>query len=215
MTVFVCAMPDEAECAIRLLDDTREERLFGRRVVFGTRAGIPFAVVVSGIGKSNAAATTQLALQIGGPDVLVFNLGLSGGFGATVEVFGVYEVLRAVEYDFDLADLNGTAKGVLDERDTPYIPLVVKGRLPARTLATGDRFSDDESDHGYLTAELGAELRDMEGAAVAHVCETAGVPCFALKCVSDVAGEGSMTGQFRTHRTRCLEALAKALEAYV
>jgi adenosylhomocysteine nucleosidase len=215
MTVFVIAMEDEAMCVVRHLASVTEERLYGRRVLTGTRHGRRVRVVVSGIGKSNAAAATQLALQLGGADVTVFNLGLCGGFGSSVELGGVYEVDRAVEYDFDLAELNGTAKGVLNERATPYLPLATLGRRPARTLATGDRFSDDDSDHAYLTQELGATLRDMEGAAVAHVCETAGVVCRALKCVSDVAGGGAMTRQYLHNRARCLDLLAAAAEAYV
>ena len=66
---------------------------------------------VSGIGKVNAAAATQLAICEGANEI--WNAGLSGGFG-DVEVGGVYGVERAVEYDFDLAKLNGTAIGVLD-----------------------------------------------------------------------------------------------------
>jgi nucleoside phosphorylase len=159
----------------------------------------------------SAAAATQLALQLGGEDVCVCNTGLCGGFGDRVALYGLYEVSQAVEYDFDLADLNGTAKGVLNERETPYIPLAVKGVHPARILATGDRFNDDESDHGYLTEELRADLRDMEGAAIAHVCETARVPFFSLKCVSDVAGGGKMTEQYLTCRARCLDVLAQAV----
>lgn len=212
MTVYVIAMEDEAACVIRHLEGAVESRRFGRRVVAGRLRGRPVAVVVAGIGKTNAAAAAQLAIQLGGDGVEIVNAGLCGGFGAAVEMFGLYEVARAVEYDFDLADLNGTAKGVLNERTSPYIPLAVRGRRPARTLVTGDRFTDDESDHAYLTEELGGELRDMEGAAVAHVCETAGVPCRALKCVSDVAGAGAMLAQYRTHRARCLEILAEALK---
>lgn len=215
MRVFVIAMDDEAECVVRHLENIREERLFGRRVIHGMRNNRPFAVVVSGIGKSNAAAATQLAFQIGGEGVEIFNLGLCGGFGGEVEMAGVYEVARAAEYDFDLADLNGTAKGVLDERDSPWIALSVSGMRPALSLASGDHFNDDESDHAFLTDELGADLRDMEGAAVAHVCETARVPCFSLKCVSDVAGGGAMTRQYRVHRSRCLEILSDAAEDYV
>jgi adenosylhomocysteine nucleosidase len=212
VTVYVIAMADEAACVLRHLEGAVETRRYGRRVVTGRLNGRPAAVVVAGIGKTNAAAAAQLAIQLGGEGVEIVTAGLCGGFGAAVELFGLYEVARAVEYDFDLADLNGTARGVLNERTSPYIPLAVRGRYPARTLVTGDRFTDDESDHAYLTGELGGDLRDMEGAAVAHVCETAGVPCRALKCVSDVAGAGAMLAQYRTHRARCLDLLADALK---
>ena len=168
---------------------------------------------VSGVGKVNAASATAEAIAAGADEV--WNAGLCGGFGDDVSVGDVWGVERAVEYDFDLAKLNGTAVGVLNERDTPYLPLA-RFDLPARvrgwkTLATGDRFTDDESDYELITRTLGASLRDMEGAAVAHVCWRRGVACRALKCVTNVAGRGLMTGQYGVHRDRCLAILSAAL----
>jgi len=186
---FVIAMEDEA-AAIR--DAVRDDDL----------------LLVSGVGKVNAAAATQQAIDAGADEIL--NLGLAGGFGPDVEVGGVYEVRSAVEYDFDLAKLNHTAVGVLNERNDPFLPMRLTGRFPAKILATGDHFDDREDDYRLITVELGAELRDMEGAAIAHVCERRGVPCRALKCVTNVAGRGSMTGQFEKNRQGCLECLHRA-----
>lgn len=172
---------------------------------------------VSGIGKVNAAAATQRAICEGAAEI--WNAGLCGGFG-DVEVCGVYGVDRAVEYDFDLATLNGTAVGVLNEMDTPYIPLSpisdATSRIPGfggwRTLATGDRFNDSEADYELITRTLGASLRDMEGAAIAHVCMSCGVPCRSLKCVTNVAGLGSMIGQYLENRDHALDCLRTALK---
>ena len=51
----------------------------------------------------------------------------------------------------------------------------------------------------------------MEGAAIAHVCETNGVPCRIVKCLSDVHGKGSMTGQYRDNLARALATLLATL----
>ena len=56
--VFVIAMECEAEAVARNFPDAREEKLFGRKVIRGTLGGEPTAVIVSGIGKVNAAAST-------------------------------------------------------------------------------------------------------------------------------------------------------------
>ena len=165
---------------------------------------------VSGIGKVNAAAATQKAICEGAAEI--WNVGLCGGFGDDIGVGDVFTVDRAVEYDFDLAKLNGTAIGVLNEYETPYLPFVPVGGLPARTLATGDHFNDSEADYALITKELGASLRDMEGAAIAHVCKREGVRCHAVKCVTNVAGKGSMTGQYEENTRRCLERLSNAMK---
>lgn len=165
-------------------------------------------LTVSGIGKVAAAAAAQRAIDRGADEI--WNFGLCGGFGAGVELGASYEVSEAVEYDFDLAKLNGTAVGVVDGRDSPYFPCAVRGVLPARRLATGDRFNDSEDDHALIAEELGCSLRDMEGAAIAHVCELNGVPFHSVKCVSDIAGGGSMTGQYLENKAACLEKLKGA-----
>lgn len=210
MKVFVIAMDCEAECVVSHLAGAREERLYGRRVVRGLLGGEEALVVVSGIGKSNAAAAAQLAIQLSGADT-VRNFGVAGGFEPGMRPGDLYEVRDAVQYDFDLAQLNGTEPGTLNERNTPFIPCATEGRFPAKVLGTGDRFNDDESELPLLR-RLGVGLRDMEGAAIAHVCETAGVRFMSLKCVSDVHGEGSMPGQYAENLERCLARLADAVQ---
>ena len=200
MRAFVIAMECEAETVRPWLRP--DDRLY-----------------VSGVGKVNAAAATQKAICEGADEV--WNVGLCGGFGDDIEVGDIYGVECATEYDFDLAKINGVSIGVLDGFDTPYIhcykPQVLRENPPEwfkgwKILATGDRFNDSEADHELITKTLGASLRDMEGAAVAHVCKLADVKCVSLKCVSDVAGRGAMTGQYLDNRMRCLVKLSMAMK---
>ena len=174
---------------------------------------------VAGIGKVNAAAATQKAICEGADEI--WNVGLCGGFGDDVEVGDICGVESATEYDFDLAKINGVSVGTLDGFDTPYLhcykPAVLRENPPEwfkgwRILATGDRFNDSEADHELITKTLCASLRDMEGAAVAHVCKLANVRCVGIKCVSDVAGRGAMTDQYLDNRARCLVKLSAAMK---
>ena len=191
---FVIAMECEAEAVRPALRAT--DRLY-----------------VSGVGKVNAAASTQRAIDEGATEI--WNCGLCGGFDPAIRVGDIYAVSAAVEYDFDLAKINGTRVGQLDGKDSPYFKLSVAEsfRAAARVLATGDRFNDSDDDLALL-AELGCTLRDMEGAAVAHVCERNGIPCTAFKCVSDVHGLGAMTGQYLENKRKCLVRLTEFLCAY-
>ena len=212
MKAFLIAMNNEAKCLTDNLTNMTEERRFGRRVVRGELNGEAVLLVVSGIGKSNAAAATQLAIGLGAD--VVINVGVAGGLDAAIEVGDLFEIDSAVQYDFDLMAVNGTMIGTLDEYDTPYIPLAPAGRAPLRQIGTGDRFNDSDADNDLL-AQLGVTLRDMECAAVAHVCRTAGVRCIAFKCVTDVRGKGAMTGQYVDNLKRCLAKLTAELPALV
>ena len=189
MRAFVIAMENEAEQVRPYLGDG--DRLY-----------------VSGVGKVNAAAAAQKAIDAGAEEVL--NCGVAGGLESDMEVGDVYEISQAVEYDFDLTILNGTRLGTHNERTTPFFDCRTTGRFPVRILATGDRFTNDERDTTDPLG-LGATVKDMEGAAIAHVCELNGVPCRMLKCISDVHGRGSMTGQYRDNLAKALGSLSKAV----
>ena len=193
---FVIAMDCEADCIRPWLKPA--DRLY-----------------VCGIGKVNAAAATMKAICEGADEI--WNAGLCGGFGDGMEVGDVYAVESAVEYDFDLAQLNGTRIGQLNEFDSPYLPFAKVESptglsLASRVLATGDHFRDGTEDHDLIVRELGASLRDMEGAAIAHVCRNAHVPCRSVKCVSDVVGKGSMVGQYEACRAKCLARLSDVMK---
>ena len=119
--------------------------------------------------------------------------------------------MRAVQYDFDLSEVNGTPKGTLDEYDTPYLPLEDgQSAFKKATLATGDKLTASLADLPLLNA-LGADLRDMEGAAIAHVAFAAGAPLYAYKAVSNKIGADSVA-QYREFTRRALEALSDGME---
>lgn len=204
-------MDCEAECLAVRLSGLREERLYGRRAFSGRLGGADgeevFAVV-SGVGKVNAAAAAQAALAHTGVKT-IYNIGVAGGLEPDMRPGDMFEVSRAVQYDFDLSQLTGKGPGVLDGRDSPFFECRVSGFRPAKILGSGDRFNDDPGDNRLLRS-LGAGLRDMEGAAIAQVCETAGAEFASLKCVSDVYGSGVTTEQFKENLARCLKLLAAA-----
>lgn len=189
-SVFVVAMPNEAAAVRAALGDS-----------------VP--MIVSGIGKVNAAMATERAIVAMGADAIC-NCGLCGGMDAAMRVGELYEVSRAVEFDFDLDELNHRGIGVLDEREDAYLELTVKGIHPARILATSDHFRSDDGDYPLID-RLGCGLRDMEGAAIAHVCSRHGVRCHSLKVVCDVRGQGPMVEQYFDTSAKCLAALSAAL----
>ena len=176
------------------------------RVALGEGDGL----YLCGIGKVNAAMATQQAIDEGATEIV--NAGLAGGLIETLKVADVVEIGAAIEYDFNLDDINHRGVGVLDEREEAKIPVSGADVNAARlyTLATGDRFTNDESDITFVR-ELGGEVRDMEGAAIAHVCDKRKVKCRIIKAISDVAGRGGMVEQYLAKKERALKALGEAL----
>ena len=213
MKVFVVAMKCEAEAVVRNLTGARTEMMFGREVVRGTLCGEETAVVVGGIGKSNAAASAQLALSSLDAGTLL-NVGVAGGLDPQLRVGDILRVARTMQYDFDLSKINGTPVGTLDECRSPFYELSMGGDWPEATVATGDRFSDDVREAELLRTRFGANVCEMELGAIAHTAFRARVPLYSWKAISDVVGRGTQAEQYKVNLARCLDILAAAVPGF-
>ncbi len=192
----VIAMDSEAEILLSQTEIEGISSLYGKPVYTGKAFGKDIVLVVCGVGKVNAAAGTCAAISKGADVIL--NFGVAGGLHGNTEVAELYAIEKVVQYDFDCTQLNGTKIGTLDGETENFMPLFVPEEydFPRRNLGTGDRFNDSVKDHELLI-ELGCDIREMEGGAIAEVCKYAGIPFVSVKAISDVYGTGSTTEQFK------------------
>lgn len=200
MLYILAAMQKEADALLAKAEIRKEFTQFGKKLWEGEACGVPFTLIVTGVGKTNAAASAMLAIARGADRLL--NIGVAGGITPRAKIGSLWQIDRAVQYDFDLSAINGTPVGTLDEYQTPYLPLRSGGKFPTATLATADSFASGQDDMALLDS-LGADVRDMEGAAIAHIAYAAGVPCTMFKSISDNAREESV----REYRENMLIAL--------
>lgn len=204
----VIAMQNEADALLSLSEIKASRKTAGKPVYDCVLGGLSFSVLVCGIGKANAAAGTAAAI-LGGADTIL-NFGLAGGITPKAAVGTVHCITEAVEYDFDLSEVNGTPPGTPDEFGGPFLPVSAKESVfPRSVLATGDRFRSGTEDLPLL-ASFGADIRDMEGAAVAHTALNAGVSCRIYKAVSDLANADSVS-DYKKNTRLALNALTEAL----
>ena len=202
----VIAMNCEAEILLSEMEVEETLTRYGKRVHIGRAFGRKFALCECGVGKVNAAVGTCAVLSLGAKHVI--NFGVAGGLHGGTALAEVYLIDRAVQYDFDLTQLQGGKMGTLDGETENFFPLFCPALpLPRRALASGDRFNDSAADHDLLLA-LGADIRDMEGAAIAQVCKYAGVPLLSVKAISDVYGTGEeTTNQYERNKSMALDRL--------
>ena len=209
----VIAMQSEADI---LLDEMKINRFLtvsSKKIYVGTAYGKEIVVCVCGVGKVNAALGAQLLVSKFDAEKLL-NFGVAGGLNKSTKLCGVYQIGAAVQFDFDLTQLNGTKIGTLDEYSENYLTL---NRLPlpleCKNLGTSDRFNDSIEDYELLTKELSADIRDMEGAAIVQAAYAAKLPVYSVKAISDVAGSGSTTEQFLINKDKALSNLKTALSS--
>lgn len=209
----VIAMQSEADI---LLSEMKVERCLtvsGKKVCVGKAYGKDVAVCVCGVGKVNAALGAQLLVSKFDAEKLL-NFGVAGGLNESTKLCAVYQIGSAVQFDFDLTQLNGTKIGTLDEYTENYLSLnLLKLPFEVRNLGTSDRFNDSPADYELLTKELKADIRDMEGGAIVQGAYSAKLPVYSIKAISDVAGSGSTTEQFLINKDKALQNLKSALPA--
>ena len=205
MLYILAAMQKEADVLLARAEIKKEFTQFGKKLWEGEAYGVPFTLLLTGVGKTNAAAAAMLAIARGADRLL--NIGVAGGITPRAKIGSLWQIDRAVQYDFDLSTINGTSVGTLDEYQTPYFPLRTGRKFPAATLATADSFASGQDDMALLES-LGAGVRDMEGAAIAHIAFAANVPCTMFKSISDNAREESV----REYRENMLIALGTLSE---
>ena len=145
-------------------------------------------LLVTGIGTLPAAmALTEyltVAREEGTLPRWVVNIGTVGALRDGLD--GVYEIDRVTKHDFKLDILTDIDRYLLPK----VIEIPVSGNHPVQGLATGDMFVSDTQTRERLAQDSG--LCDMEGYAIAAVCQRFGVPVTLLKQVSDPANESSV-----------------------
>lgn len=146
-----------------------------------------------GVGKVNAAMSTQLIISRYQPDV-VLNVGVAGCF-ENVPIGTLVLATGFVQHDSDTTAL-GDPVGLVSTVNMVTFPTswqeksrlaMDKLGLPYRTglVATGDWFATDTPRSQWIFDTFHPLLCEMEGGAAAQVCHRCGVPFMALKSVSD------------------------------
>lgn len=218
MIAIVAALPDELaaiEAAAAAEGPLSTRRIAGRDLRTGRLGGREVVLALSGVGKVAAASTATLLVEQASAVVMV---GTAGGIGTGVEPGDIVVASELLQHDLDARPL--WDRWVVPPLNLARIPAdrVLTGALAAASeVVVGTHRADlaalglgDPSWHLGLvvsgdvfvaTAEGSATLRgdlpdalavEMEGAAIAQVCHTAGVPFAVARTISDRADHSAL-----------------------
>lgn len=147
-----------------------------------------------GVGKVNAAMSTQMLIDKYHPD-LIINAGVAGCF-ENVPIGTLVLAEGFVQHDFDISSLDNCPEGFVGTVHRTLFPTAWSERarsamdklgLAYRTgiVATGDWFATDTPRARHIAQVFHPLLCEMEGCAAAQVCLRNEVPFMAIKSVSD------------------------------
>ncbi len=158
----------------------------------GSKAEAEVITLLCGIGKVNATAAAAHFTDIGCN--IILNYGLSGGISG-ISKGELCLCSSFLEHDFNLTMLGykpceKPSQRYIYDGDKQLIKLFLTEYPFVKTgiAVTGDSFICDENIRNILKSEFNAMSCDMETAAIAYVCDFAGIPFLALRKISDDAG---------------------------
>ena len=169
------------------------ERRCGFEVHSYDMEGYTLHVIHSGAGEIAAAAAAALLIDRYEVELLV-NFGVVGGLTPEMAQTETCVVERVVHYDFDTSAYDGTVPGQYAEYPDVYIPATaslveravqIAPALRRVTCASADKFVEGPEAKSALHEKYGADICEMEAAAVVLTCNRSGVPCLLIKTVSD------------------------------
>jgi len=169
----------------------------------GIRGLADTAVVVAGIGRTNAAAATTEAILRDGPFDAVMSVGIAGALPGGGLALGAFVVASSCVYaeegiltpegfddigalGFPLGDFSGNAVPVhADLLDA------LTGEFPTGAIATVATCSGTDAAAEMIARRTGALAEAMEGAAVVHAARRLRVPGIEARTISNTTGDRS------------------------
>ena len=199
MLGIICAMAIEVEGILGLMENKEEITKAGATFTTGTIYSKEVVVSECGIGKVNAALTTQVMIDTFSPSALI-NSGVAGALSEKLKVGDIVISTDAVEHDYDTTAF-GDPMGLICFKDEQRIDMPADKKLCEALLnacetledttvlsgriATGDQFISDTEKRLQLGRDFDALACEMEGGAVGHACYRNKVPFAILRCISD------------------------------
>ncbi|WP_200762425.1 5'-methylthioadenosine/adenosylhomocysteine nucleosidase [Nitrosophilus alvini] len=191
------AMVEEIE---PLLEKMREVKSFelADNIYYEARyKGIDTVIAYSKIGKVYASLTASLMIERFKAQKLLFS-GVAGAINDELKIGDLIVAKKLCQHDLDITAF-GHPYGYVPEgkvyvesdKELLFLAKEVakekKIELKDGIIATGDQFIADPKRKEWIRETFNADALEMEGAAVAVVCDALDVPFFILRAISDAA----------------------------
>ncbi len=203
MIGIIGAMRIEVETIKSIMKIEKTKTVSGVEYVKGSLHGKDIVVAVCGIGKVAAAMCAQTMILEYSPDCII-NTGVGGSLSNKLSICDIAIAESLVQHDMDTSPL-GDPVGLISGINIVNIPAdktvveklsqcvekldgikSVKG-----VIASGDQFIADTAKKDFIKENFDAIVCEMEGASIAQVCYTNGVPFGVVRAVSDCADGSS------------------------
>ncbi|HEY2493970.1 MAG TPA: 5'-methylthioadenosine/adenosylhomocysteine nucleosidase [Paenibacillus sp.] len=196
---LIGAMNEEVELLLSGMERSEEVTKAGVHYVTGTLHGKSIVVCKSGVGKVNAAVTTQILIDQFSASKVLFT-GVAGAVHPDLNIGDIVISSVCIQHDIDVTAL-GFSRGEIPYQETSAFPAdeqlislaeqacleVCDGNYRVGKVLSGDQFIASRDAVAWLSEHMDGACVEMEGAAVAQVCHMNGVPFVIIRSMSDKA----------------------------
>lgn len=199
---IIFAMEEELVALKKYLTIDNEYSIFDLKFYESKMNDIEIILVECGVGKVNAARTTQILIDNMKVDY-IFNIGVAGGVSNKLSVGDIVLGEKLVQHDFDITAFNHEkgyvpSVGVFIDTDT-YLLNIANEALNEMdevnhhrgVIASGDIFCTETKMSEKIASKFNALCVEMEGASIAQVCYLSHVPFLIIRSISDVINDNN------------------------
>ncbi len=197
---IIGAMDEEVAQLIAAMKDAKKTTIAGMDFYDGILWDKKAVVVMSGIGKVNMAACTQVLASVYGVDALI-NTGVAGGLYGPINIGDIVLSEDALQHDMDATGF-GYELGVIPRMEQSIFKgdpvLIEKAKAACEKVnpeisvyvgrvVSGDQFISSDEVKKHLIDTFGGYCAEMEGASMAQVAYLNNIPFVVVRAISDKA----------------------------
>ena len=195
---IIAAMQEEMQEIEKIMTEKNNEKIYELNFIKGKINNTEIVLVKSGVGKVNAARTTQILINNFNVDAII-NVGSAGSANDELDIGDIVIGRKLVQHDFD-ATAFGRPKGYISniglyvESDNKLIEKMKQTisnfqdkefKIKIGTIASGDIFCTETKMKEKIKSKFNADAIEMEGASIAQVCKLDNVPFIVIRSISD------------------------------
>ena len=195
---IIAAMQEEMQEIKKIMTETEERKIYELTFTKGKINNTEVVLVEAGVGKVNAARTTQILINNFDIEAII-NVGSAASANDELDIGDIVIGKKLVQHDFDITAF-GHPKGFISnvgqyvESDSKLIEKMEQTivdlqdkefKIKIGTIASGDIFCTEIKMKEKIRNKFEADAIEMEGAAIAQVCKLDNVPFIVIRSISD------------------------------
>lgn len=195
---IIAAMNEEINEVKNIMTNISEKQIYELIFIEGNINNKECVIVQSGIGKVNAARTTQILIDNYNLEYIV-NVGSAASLNDKLNIGDIVIGEKLIQHDFDITAF-GHNKGYISnvgeyiQSDTMLVKKIYNCcsnnkiediKIKSGVIASGDIFCTSEEMKNKINNKFKADAVEMEGAAIAQVCYLDKIPFVVIRSISD------------------------------